>query len=93
MLQQYGSGIPRVEFAELGQVQRSQWGEDREAIVINTSYPIYEEESDPYVVETVVLHLLSDDDSFRNATLSNTMDELDRVLWAWHEVTQDPTVY
>ncbi len=79
-------GIPQVDYAELGRVERSQWRDHkRTTIIVNTSYPLYEEGSDPYIAETILLHMLSEDDVFVKAPISRTLEELDRVLWAWEE--------
>ena len=86
LLRQIGGSIPKIDYQALGQVDRSQWSDDRTTLVINTSYPLYDESSDPYIAETICLHLLKDDESFKNAPVSETLQQLDRLIWAWSEV-------
>ncbi len=86
LLRRTGGNIPKVEYEHLGQSTRSQWGKPGETIVVNMDYPLYEQESDQYLVETICLHLLTEDESFRNAPIAATMEQMDRIVWAWAEV-------
>ncbi len=89
LLRRTGGDIPKIDFERLGQGKRSQWGVPCESIVVNTNYPLYEEESDQYLVETICLHLLSEDESFKYAPISATLEQIDRIVWAWADVVEE----
>ncbi len=89
LLRRTGGDIPKIDYEHLGQGKRSQWGAPGETIVINTDYPLYEEESDQYLVETICLHLLNEDESFKNAPISATLEQIDRIVWAWADVVEE----
>ena len=87
LLRKMGGDIPKIDYEPLGQGERSLWGEQGVRMVINTDYPLYDENSDKYLVETICLHLLKEDESFRNATVAETLAQVDRIVWAWQEVS------
>ena len=89
LLRKIGGNIPRIEYEELGYGERSLWGEPGKSLVINKDYPLYDAQSDEYLAETICLHLLKDNESFRNAPVGYTLEQLDQVLWAWKGVTED----
>ena len=86
LLRRMGGDIPKIDYEPLGQGERSLWGEQGVRMVVNTSYPLYDENSDKYLVETICLHLLKEDESFRNAAVAETLAQVDRIVWAWGEV-------
>ncbi|MDE2859907.1 MAG: ATP-binding protein [Chloroflexota bacterium] len=88
LLRRTGGNIPKIDFEHLGQGKRTQWGTPGEVIVVNLDYPLYEEESDQYLVEAICLHLLSEDESFKGAPISATMEQIDRIVWAWADVVE-----
>ena len=89
LLRKIGGNIPKIEYEELGHVERSLWGEPGKVLVINKDYPLYDALSDQYLVETICLHLLKDNESLRNAPVGYTLEQLDQVLWAWRGVTEE----
>ena len=86
LLRKMGGDIPKIDYEPLGQGERSLWGEQGVRMVVNTDYPLYDENSDKYLVETICLHLLKEDESFRNAAVAETLAQVDRIVWAWEEV-------
>ncbi len=89
LLRRTGGNIPKIDYERLGQGKRSQWGKPGETIVVNVDYPLYEQESDQYLVETICLHLLNEDESFKNAPISTTLEQIDRIVWAWADVVEE----
>ena len=89
LLRKIGGNIPKIEYEELGYGERSLWGEPGKILVINKDYPLYDAISDEYLAETICLHLLKDNESFRNAPVGYTLEQLDQVLWAWKGVTEE----
>lgn len=89
LLRKTGGNIPKIDYEHLGQGKRSQWGKPGETIVVNTDYPLFEAESDQYLVETICLHLLNEDESFKNAPISATLEQIDRIVWAWADVVEE----
>jgi len=84
LLRRYTSGVPRIDFDSLGRGLRSQWRASPQGreIVINTSFPMYGRigETEDYLFETVVLHLLADEED--PLPYSEAREKLDQIVWA-----------
>lgn len=87
LLRRYSSGVPRIDFEPLGKGLRSQWREsgDRRVIVVNMSFPMYQRigETDDYIFETVVLHLLGEGED--PLVYADARRRLDELVWAAEE--------
>lgn len=85
LLRRYqAEGFPRIEFDDLGANPRTQWRDDRAAIVINTAYPLYDElrETDGYLADCVVSHLVGAE----GGETDERELRIDELLWEWHRV-------
>ena len=90
LLRRYKGGIPEIEFDDLGKsTPRTQWRDNgkKRHIVINTGFPMFPSigETEDYLFEAVVLHLLDDlqgDQPFRE-----TLARLDQIVWAAEETS------
>ena len=89
LLRRVRSGVPPIEFDDLGRTSRTQLRQTDAGprIIVNTSYPLYERlgETEEYLAETVFLHLLVEDSEIA-LTPKELGERLDQLLFVWAEV-------
>lgn len=89
LLRRFSGGVPRIDFDALGKGLRSQWRESPEGrvIIVNTSFPMYSRigETDDYLFETVVLHLLAEEED--PLSYADARQKLDEIVWAADDAT------
>lgn len=93
LLRRYQTGVPPVDFDDLGRGnKRSDWRDSAggREVVVNTSYPLYAElgETEGYLAETIILHLLREDKETCVLSAVEAATRLDQMLWAWQEVRE-----
>lgn len=89
LLRRFSSGVPPIDFDALGKGLRSQWRDSPKGrvIIVNTSFPMYERigETDDYLFETVVLHLLGEEQD--PLLYADARQKLDEIVWAAEDAT------
>jgi hypothetical protein len=89
LLRRVQSGVPPVDFDDLGRTGRSQrrMTDAGPQIVINTTFPLYERlgETEDYLAETLFLHLLAEDED-TGLSPKEVSQRLDDLLFVWADV-------
>jgi hypothetical protein len=90
LLRRVNAGVPPIDFDNLGRTSRSQLRTQPEPrIVINRDYPLFPTlgDTDEYLVETVLLHLLTQDEDDAVMRPRELAARLDELMFVWQGVT------